>query len=151
MDLFTHALLTRLFLGPGRSTLLAGLAPDLPWYLTYPVWVTAQGQLRQALTTSTWPDPPPWMETLHHAAHSFPVAIAAAAIVRWRTGHWPRQVLAAWLLHIAIDIPTHSRRHWGPQFLWPFSDMAVDGIPWAEVASHQFATVLQRYWDRPGC
>jgi hypothetical protein len=68
---------------------------------------------------------PRWMETVHRACHSFPVAL----VVRVLYGRWPRRELAAWALHIAVDIPTHSRQLWGPRFLWPFSDVAVDGVP----------------------
>jgi hypothetical protein len=43
-----------------------------------------------------------------------------------------------------VDIPTHSRQFWGPRFLWPLSDVAVDGVPWAEITSYLLASALRR-------
>ena len=43
-----------------------------------------------------------------------------------------RVVLAmlGWLLHIVIDVPTHSLRYYVTEFLWPVSDYRIDGIAW---------------------
>jgi hypothetical protein len=38
--------------------------------------------------------------------------------------------MLGWLLHIAIDIPTHSFRYYATRFLWPVSDFRIDGIAW---------------------
>lgn len=35
-----------------------------------------------------------------------------------------------WLLHILIDIPTHSYRYYATRFLWPLSDYRFDGVAW---------------------
>jgi hypothetical protein len=148
MDLLTHALLTRKLVSKRFHVLLAGVGPDVPWYFTYPVWVVAQGKAHHALTSSEWPDPPPWMETLHHACHSLPVALVGAALTRMVSGQWPREALLAWVLHIAVDAPTHSRRFWGPRFLWPLSNVAIDGVPWAEVTSRALAAVLRTLWAK---
>jgi len=142
MDLLTHTLLTCKLIGKRHDVLLAGIGPDVPWYLTYPVWVIAQGKARHALTTSEWPEAPPWVETLHHASHSLPVAFVAATVIRALSGRWPGRALAAWVLHVVVDIPTHSRRFWGPRFLWPLSDVAVEGVPWAEMTSRALSAVL---------
>jgi hypothetical protein len=91
MDLLTHTLLTHVLIDEGPGVLSAGIGPDIPWYLTSPLWVAAAGQARRALTTSEWPDPPRWMETVHHACHSFPVALVATLAVRVLSGRWPRQ------------------------------------------------------------
>jgi hypothetical protein len=132
VDLLTHALLTRHLIGRHPSVLVAGIAPDIPFYLTYPAWVVGQGEILDAFTTNQWPYPPRWMRALHHAFHSLPLAIVGAVIFRFLSGRWPRHELAAWVLHIIIDIPTHSRQPWGPRFLWPLSRVAVDGISWPE-------------------
>jgi hypothetical protein len=39
-------------------------------------------------------------------------------------------ILAAWGLHILIDIPTHSLALFPTPFLWPVSDFKVNGIGW---------------------
>jgi hypothetical protein len=38
--------------------------------------------------------------------------------------------MLGWLLHILIDIPTHSFSYYATKFLWPLSDYRVDGIAW---------------------
>jgi hypothetical protein len=117
MDILTHILLTRSLVGKQPRVLMAGVAPDAPFYLTYPAWVVARGETAHALTTNQWPDPPRWSLALHRAFHSLPVAMTGAVVIRALTGRWPGRELAAWVLHIAVDIPTHSRDPWGPRFL----------------------------------
>jgi hypothetical protein len=143
MDVLTHTWLTRKLIGKQPRVTVAGIGSDVSFYLTYPIWVIAQGKAVQALTTSEWPAPPHWIETLHHAFHSLPIALAGAAVVRAVSGRWPRQELAAWVLHIMVDIPSHSQRFWGPRFLWPLFDIAVDGVPWAEITSRGLASALR--------
>lgn len=60
------------------------------------------------------------MYTAHYVAHSVPIVALFMLVSRFRYGAWPRWYFA-WLLHILIDIPTHSRQQWAPQFLWPLS------------------------------
>jgi hypothetical protein len=38
--------------------------------------------------------------------------------------------LLGWLLHIVIDVPTHSFSYYATRFLWPISDFRIDGIAW---------------------
>jgi hypothetical protein len=76
MDSLTHLISTRKLLGTERAVLIAGLAPDLPFYLTYPPWLIIQGQFIGALKTNDWPEAPAWMYLAHHIAHSFPVVLA---------------------------------------------------------------------------
>ncbi len=117
-----------------EAIIIAGLAPDVPFYLTYPAWVIRTGQLRHALITNDWSDPPTWMATTHHIAHSFPLVAVHALVSRFLRGRWPAAEVTAWSLHILIDLPTHSRRRWAPQFLWPLSTFTFDGVSWAEAA-----------------
>lgn len=66
---------------------------------------------------------------LYPAAHSlvvFAAAFLAASIVARR----PLYPLLGWLLHILIDIPTHSYSYYATRFLWPLSDFRIDGIAW---------------------
>jgi hypothetical protein len=66
---------------------------------------------------------------LYPAAHSlvsFAVVFAAVALLA-RT--WNMNLLG-WLLHILIDIPTHSFQYYATRFLWPIADNRFDGVPW---------------------
>ena len=38
--------------------------------------------------------------------------------------------LLGWLLHILMDIPTHSHSYYATRFLWPLSNYGFDGVPW---------------------
>lgn len=136
MDPLTHLLTTRLLVGREPTTLLAGLAPDLAFYSTYPLWALRHGRVRAVLDGGEWPAPPPWMVQLHRATHSLPVVVGAAMLFWLRRGHWPRQLLGAYVLHLLIDIPTHTRDPWGPRPLWPFSKVAYNGVNWAGVMTH---------------
>ena len=66
---------------------------------------------------------------LYQMGHSlvvFLLVFVVAAIVARRV----MPALLGWLLHIAIDIPTHSLTYYATRFLWPVSDYRVDGLPW---------------------
>lgn len=144
MDPLTHLLITRKFVSPEPVTMVAGLAPDVPFYLTYPAWVTYQGQWEAAFSNNDWPQAPGWMYTLHHLFHSLPVLLLVTVAGRLISRRWSPAAVA-WGLHILIDIPTHSRRQWAPQFLWPLSSLTVDGISWAEVV----IPVISRFFKQP--
>ena len=109
MDPLTHIFLTRKLFGQEPHITIAGIGPDIPFYLTYPGWVIGQGKLKYVLITNDWPAPPWWLETLHQVFHSVPMALAGAGLIRIVTGRWPGRELSAWSLHILVDIPTHSR------------------------------------------
>jgi hypothetical protein len=143
VDPVTHLLTTRLLVGREPTTLLAGIAPDLPFYITYPLWVLRSGRVRVVLDGEVWPAPPSWMVQLHRAAHSIPSALLGAMLIRLSRGHWPWRSLGAYLLHLLIDIPTHTRDPWGPRPLWPFSNIAYDGMGWAETLTHAIQTRLR--------
>lgn len=136
MDSITHILITRALVGRRRATLLTGIAPALPFYSTYPLWVASRHQLTTVLETGIWPAPPSWTVVLHRSTHSVLLALLGAILIRVWCGYYPQTTLVAWLLHLIIDIPTHTRDPWGPRPLWPISDIAYNGIGWAEALTH---------------
>ena len=143
MDPLTHLLITRKVIGPDSKVVLAGLAADAPFYLTYPIWLIQQGQIVIAFRKNEWPEAPKWMHTAHNIFHSLPVLLAVTVAIRLVRGRWSREALA-WGLHIAVDIPTHSRQQWAPQFLWPLSDITVDGVSWTEAILSIVKWLLKR-------
>ncbi|HAV11840.1 MAG TPA: hypothetical protein DCX32_04875 [Candidatus Moranbacteria bacterium] len=72
---------------------------------------------------------PEYVSQLYDVTHSLVVfALVFAIVWYWRKKpFWP---LAAWGLHILVDIPTHSLEFFATPFLWPFSDYKFDGINW---------------------
>ena len=78
----------------------------------------------------------PWLQTLttelYGASHSLLLwavvfGLLLAFRLRWR--EW-----FAWLLHILVDIPTHSRESYPTPALWPLSDWTFDGVTWRSAA-----------------
>ncbi len=74
-------------------------------------------------------DYPAFAQTLYNATHSF-IPFAGIFGLTWLLSRKPVWILAAWGLHIAIDIPTHSLALFPTPFLWPLSSFKVDGIGW---------------------
>lgn len=143
MDPLTHGIVTRKVVGKDRSTLLAGIAADLPFFLTYPVWLLSRRKVIQSLRKNEWPQAPRWMYTPHYIFHSIPVLLIATVIASMIQKRKPLWALA-WGLHILVDIPTHSRKNWAPQFLWPFSWACVDGFSWPEILVGGFHALFKR-------
>jgi hypothetical protein len=66
---------------------------------------------------------------LYPAEHSLIVFLVVFAI----TSIFARRIvyeMLGWLLHILIDIPTHSFSYYATRFLWPISEYRIDGIAW---------------------
>lgn len=74
-------------------------------------------------------DYPMFAQTLYNATHSL-IVFALAFLLLWIIARKPLWVVGAWGLHILIDIPTHSLTLFPTPFLWPVSDLRVNGIGW---------------------
>lgn len=66
---------------------------------------------------------------LYQLSHSIIVFFIVFAVVHFLFRR-PAWEMGAWLLHIFIDIPTHSYQFYPTPFLWPVSGVMVDGISW---------------------
>ncbi len=151
MDSLSHLLATAALLDRRPATLLGGVAPDLPWYVLYPAWLISQGKPGSALCSGEWPLPPCWMREIHYASHSL-LTVAAVWVMLRRREDVETQDLAflrpslptAWLLHILLDVPTHSRRRMGPRPFWPLCRWAYDGFSWADHLVGWMARRLQK-------
>lgn len=66
---------------------------------------------------------------LYPAGHSLLVFLAAFGLASLLARR-PVFEMLGWLLHILIDIPTHSLSYYATRFLWPLSDFRIDGIAW---------------------
>ncbi len=73
---------------------------------------------------------PDWVFTLYGITHSIFVFVAVIVLCLIFFKHIPIY-LWAWLIHILIDIPTHSRDFLPTPFLWPISMWHFPGISWA--------------------
>jgi membrane-bound metal-dependent hydrolase YbcI (DUF457 family) len=72
---------------------------------------------------------PAYAQGFYDATHSLILFSLVFALV-WLVKKKPFLPLAAWGLHILIDIPTHSFRLFPTPFLWPLSGFKVNGIGW---------------------
>lgn len=80
------------------------------------------------------------VSTLYTISHSLVIFFAAvivwAAILYFKrksvfsaTKAIPWE-LGGWMIHILIDIPTHSTKFYATPFLWPISDIKFSGLSW---------------------
>ena len=76
----------------------------------------------------------PWVfqlaNFLYNFSHSFVIflLIFAVVFIIFKRPVWE---LSGWLLHIIIDIPTHSYQFYPTPFLWPVSSIKFNGFSWA--------------------
>lgn len=78
----------------------------------------------------------PYLYHLSHSVVIFSVIFGAATLLfyLWRNGRGEGFVpwtMGGWLIHILMDIPSHSYRFYPTPFLWPLSDLQVNGFSWA--------------------
>lgn len=138
MDSLSHGLWGGLAFGrKSRRTFWAafafGVMPDLLAFgphFAESLWSSFWGSpFAPADPQHGYADIPPYVFAAYDVTHSLVIFLAAffAAWAIRRRIYWP---MAAWGLHVLMDIPTHSLRFFPTPFLWPLSDFAIDGIPW---------------------
>lgn len=72
---------------------------------------------------------PEWMDFLYGLSHSV-VVFAAALCISYVIYRRIPIYIWGWLIHIAIDVPTHAATIWPTPFLWPIADVKFPGISW---------------------
>ena len=73
---------------------------------------------------------PYWVQVSYGLGHSFVVIGVVLLLVYLFFKKFPIYVLA-WPFAVFLDVLTHSDNYWATPFLWPVSDFAFNGIPWA--------------------
>jgi hypothetical protein len=90
--------------------------------------------------------------SLYNLSHSLIIFAVLFAVV-WAVRKRPLWELGGWLIHILIDIPTHSYQFFPTPFLWPLSDFKVNGLswgaPWFMVLNYGLLIVLYAVLTRP--
>lgn len=69
--------------------------------------------------------------TLYNLTHSLVILMAVVGLA-YLIFKKKALVLAGWLIHILIDIPTHSYKFYPTPFLWPLSGYKFDGVSWGQ-------------------
>ncbi len=109
------------------------MAPDLlsfgVFHVIHPGWIGRRlaGEISGPPALSILP---PYVFHAYNVTHSL-VVWAVAFFLLWFLIKKPPWLLAAWLLHILCDIPTHATSYFPTPFLWPFRTPFVNGIPWS--------------------
>jgi len=127
MDIFAHALWSYIMFNSVELPFLAvffGVFPDLISWTPYFFVRLFEGTFGKPTAKV-----PRWTNMLYNVSHSifvFGITIAVVAII---TGSVP-VYLWAWLVHIIIDIPSHTRTFLPTPFLWPVSKWKFPGFNW---------------------
>ena len=133
MDIFAHGLWSYVIFHKKKYVWLAtlfGLLPDILSFGIIFIINLASGNFhRGPPSISTLPK---WLFASYNLTHSLVMFIAVFILVYLITKHWFLP-LAAWAIHILIDIPTHSFRYFPTPFLWPVSSYMLDGISWGSL------------------
>ena len=136
MDIVSHGLWGGIAFGRThrRNFWLAfffGILPDL--FSFGPFFVSVYlGFVERPHFSQEPPDPsliPAYVHRAYSVTHSLVVFLFAFALI-WLVFRKPIWEACAWGLHIIFDIFTHSYRFFPTQFLWPMSDVKVNGWPW---------------------
>jgi hypothetical protein len=131
MDVFSHGLWSYLIFHKQRWkywAILVGVLPDLlSWFIF---------MLYRMVNGIAWGGPdvmtiPQWVWDLYGLSHSLIVFMVVFGVL-WLVFRRVQWILLPYLVHILIDIPTHSRHFLPTPFLWPISDWAFPGISWGQ-------------------
>ena len=68
---------------------------------------------------------------LYNLSHSIIIFLLIFGLI-WLIFRRPVFEMGAWLLHILMDIPSHSYDFYPTPFLWPFSDFKINGVHWGQ-------------------
>lgn len=139
MDIFSHGLWAGVSFGRRNKreffqSTFFGIMPDL---FSFGIFT-----ILSFLGFSNRPDwssgPPPmeaiptYVHLLYDITHSLVVFLVVFSIV-WFLRKKIFLPMFGWLLHILVDIPTHSAQFFPTPFLWPiFPEAKIDGIPWSD-------------------
>ncbi|HIJ99017.1 TPA: hypothetical protein H1005_03660 [archaeon] len=140
MDFFAHIFWTAIIFRNQSPLWIPLLFVSIPDSTSWGVWfvqIIVTGKFRKTFKNFRKRPPdfsklPKWVWTLYGASHSifsFAVVFGTLSLI---TGKIFIPVLA-WLVHILLDLPTHSREFLGTPFLWPLSDWKFPGFTWGKL------------------
>lgn len=74
---------------------------------------------------------PSYVHSIYNMSHSLVIYGLFFALL-WVLGKKAFAMLTlGWPLHIIVDMPLHTKNFFPTPFLWPVSDLHIDGIPWS--------------------
>ena len=136
MDILSHGLWGAIAFGRRNRpsfwlAFVIGLAPDLLSFGILYIAVALGLADRPDFSSGTPPESsiPPYVHQLYNVTHSFVVFLLVFFLV-WTLCRGPVWELAAWGLHVLVDLPTHSYAFFPTPIFWPFLDWRFDGWQW---------------------
>ncbi len=149
MDIFAHGLWTGALAYVGKHkfhylrigwSAFWGVFPDLFAFTIPFAWIFFQSIFSRSPVT-------PRVDTLEPGSSLIPTIFQATSIL-YSMSHSliifaivfalvtiffrrPRLEMLGWLLHILIDIPSHSYQFYPTPFLWPLSNIRFNGYAWS--------------------
>lgn len=133
MDFFAHLFWTAIVFKshvPLWIPLFFAAIPDISSWGVIMIHMIVCGKMK--FDKKHFKEIPAFAWTLYGATHSIFSFAFVFGILTLLTG---KIFIAAfaWLLHLLIDILTHSRYFLGTPFLWPFSDWKFPGYSWGRL------------------
>ena len=136
MDILSHGLWGGIAFGRSNRpsfwlAFVVGLAPDLLSFGILYGAVTLGMADAPDFSHGTPPEStiPQYVHQLYNVTHSFLVFLLVFLLV-WHLHRQPLWELAAWGLHVLVDVPTHSFAFFPTPVFWPLSNWKFDGWQW---------------------
>ena len=115
-----------------------GVFPDvfafvIPYFIFFIIIISQKGfnliNLNKIIQSSPYSG---IINILYNISHSLIIFIIVF-LLAWVIFKKPIWIMCGWLLHILIDIPTHTIGHFATPMLWPISNFKINGlIYWRE-------------------
>jgi len=136
LDILSHGLWGAIAFGRRNRpsfwlAFVIGLAPDLLSFgILYGAVALGMAD-RPDFSHGTPPEStiPHYVHQLYNVTHSIVVFLLVFLLV-WRLLGRPVWELAAWGLHVLVDVPTHSSAFFPTPVLWPIVDWKFNGWQW---------------------
>jgi membrane-bound metal-dependent hydrolase YbcI (DUF457 family) len=132
MDTFAHYLWTYAIarlagIKERKTTALFGILPDLLSFgiLIFMLLITGKFELGKPHTHEI----PSYVYHMYDWTHSLVIFLIVMIAIYFFKKRWYLPLIG-WMVHILIDIPTHTEQFFPTPFLWPISDYSFSGISW---------------------
>ncbi len=150
MDILAHGLWGGMLAGWRKRFGLAFLFAVCPDLFSFGLWAAvraAHGSFQRGRPPLD--SLPGWIDIAYSVTHSLIIAVAVWAFLWWLNRELAVP-FSAWIIHILIDIPTHSRAFFPTPFLYPLSSFTVDGFSWGRrwfmILNYSALLVLAVIW-----
>jgi hypothetical protein len=115
-----------------------GAFPDIfafviPYFIFFIIIISKYGfNITNIITSIQSPAYNSIIVGLYNISHSL-IIFTVIFLLAWLIFRKPIWIMLGWLLHILIDIPTHTIGHFSTPIFWPLSNFKINGlIYWRE-------------------